>query len=453
MKIVVAGAGAGKTTSMAQVVLNRLKGVTNGKIIYVITYTNAARDRIREKIIELNGSIPKQLFIETSHVFLLREYIFPFHHLLFDQQYNKASQIKLSDNQGFKAAKIKELATNKMIHVEKVTETAKWIICRKTGDTKGTREKRIKLLAIVSRYLDSVFIDEAQDMDKHLLEIIGALNGTGIDMYLVGDPKQDLRGRNAFKEIVTTYQEQVKYIPENHRCPISHVNLANMYITKAGQQTSQTSEVGNLTYVFESDIAISDFIEKGYWDHRYIYKKNSRFFTNENEKYLIEQNLSYELRALVKKSGTSEREIDKRVFSLKKEILPNLNKENNFKIFSKIEKLLSVTLTSQDKGKLSHALDLIRESPRVDGIIVNSIDSIKGLEGNDCLFILTTDLAPYLFFEKTEQNKMVNYLYVALTRSRRELCFLVTTEVEERYSRDTIKTFFKRVGVNLLVYT
>lgn len=69
MKIVVAGAGAGKTTSMAQLVLDKLEEVNTGKFIYVITYTNAARNRIREKIIELNGCIPNQLFIETIHVF------------------------------------------------------------------------------------------------------------------------------------------------------------------------------------------------------------------------------------------------------------------------------------------------------------------------------------------------------------------------------------------------
>jgi len=136
MKIVVAGAGAGKTTSMAKIVLKRLKEVTDQKIIYVVTYTNAARDRIREKIVELNGTIPKQLFIETLHAFLLREFIFPFHHLIFEQQYTSVAHIKLSDNSGYKASKIKELAANKFVHVEKVTETAKWIICKKSSDRK-----------------------------------------------------------------------------------------------------------------------------------------------------------------------------------------------------------------------------------------------------------------------------------------------------------------------------
>ena len=72
---------------------------------------------------ELYGAIPKQLLIETSHVFLLREIIFPFHHLLYEEQYTTASQIKLPDNYSFKALKIRELKEDKIIHVEKVTET------------------------------------------------------------------------------------------------------------------------------------------------------------------------------------------------------------------------------------------------------------------------------------------------------------------------------------------
>ncbi|MDE9753469.1 UvrD-helicase domain-containing protein [Staphylococcus delphini] len=50
MRIIVAGAGAGKTTSMAEEVLNRYEKIKDGKIIYVITYTNAARDHIRKKL-------------------------------------------------------------------------------------------------------------------------------------------------------------------------------------------------------------------------------------------------------------------------------------------------------------------------------------------------------------------------------------------------------------------
>lgn len=438
MRIIVAGAGAGKTTSMAHKVLDRLTEITNGKIIYVITYTNAARDRIREKIIELNGAIPKQLLIETSHAFLLREIILPFHHLLYEEQYSLVSQIKLPDNPGFKAMKIRELQNNKIIHVEKATETAKWIISGKSRDTKVIKDKREKILLIIQRYLDSVFIDEAQDMDDHLAKIIEVLDNKGIKLNLVGDPKQDLRGRNDFRQLIEKYKEHVEYKTENHRCPISHVNLANVYISEEEKQVPKTFEIGQISYVFESDIDVVKFIKDSKANLVFIYKKNERFTTHPEDQNKTEQNLAHELQSVVKKSGFKESEINQAVYILKREVLKELQKSTNSAIFKKLEELLSIKLTRIDMGKIGEALRMYRDNRINSGILVQTIDKVKGLEGERCLFILTTDLASYLFVEKVEKNKMLNYLYVALTRAKQELIILVTHEVERKYGRKPI---------------
>lgn len=68
---------------------------------------------------------------------------------------------------------------------------------------------------------------------------------------------------------------------------------------------------------------------------------------------------------------------------------------------------------------------------------------IKGLEDEKCLFILTKDLAPYLFEKKTTDNKTKHLLYVALTRSKDELAILVTREVEIDYSKEFILSFIE----------
>jgi superfamily I DNA/RNA helicase len=450
MRIVVAGAGAGKTTSMAHSVLERLNEVSDGKKIYVITYTNAARNRIREKITELYGSLPRQVIIETSHAFLLREIIFPFHHLLYGQQFTKVSHIKLSDNPIFSASKIKELISNKIVHVEKVTEIAKWVIFRKSGDKLETKKRREKILQIIMKYLDSVFVDEAQDIDNHFAKIIEVLHSKGINMNLVGDPKQDLRGRNAFKELVSNYKEFVEYKAENNRCPVSHVNLANTFVSIMERQLPQKAEIGTLNYIYESGIRNEDkpdFVSKSGWDYVFISKKNDRYITNVNDKNECLQNLSYELRQLVKKTGVSESEIDKCVFMLVKNILKDLKKDHNNTIFSKLEKLLSIELTRQDKGRVGAVLLLSRGINSNKGILVNSIDSIKGLEGEKCLFILTTDLVEYLFREKRDQNKMMNYLYVGLTRAKKELTFFVSLEVELKYGQKVIDNIFDELSI------
>ena len=69
-------------------------------------------------------------------------------------------------------------------------------------------------------------------------------------------------------------------------------------------------------------------------------------------------------------------------------------------------------------------------------IPVSSIEAIKGLESERCLFILTPDLAPYLFGQKKQDNKMKHLLYVALTRSLDNLSILITKEVEKMYSKE-----------------
>ena len=85
------------------------------------------------------------------------------------------------------------------------------------------------------------------------------------------------------------------------------------------------------------------------------------------------------------------------------------------------------------------------ESPikQEDKIFVKSIDYIKGMEGEKCLFILTNDLAAYLFDDNTEMNKTKNKLYVALTRSLNELSMYILKEVENKYTKKRIQDFFE----------
>ena len=85
------------------------------------------------------------------------------------------------------------------------------------------------------------------------------------------------------------------------------------------------------------------------------------------------------------------------------------------------------------------------ESPikQEDKIFVKSIDYIKGMEGEKCLFILTNDLAAYLFDDNTEMNKTKNKLYVALTRSLNELSMYILKEVENKYTKKRIQDSFE----------
>lgn len=438
MKIVVAGAGAGKTTSMAEEVLNRYEKLTDGKIIYVITYTNAARDHIRNKIIELHGSIPNQIKVETSHVFLLQEIIFPFHHLLYGNTFASVSLIKLSDKPAFRARKLSELKLQNIIHVEEVTKVSRYIICGKSSDRKLIKDKRIKVITIMKKYLDSIFIDEAQDMDSELSKIIEVLYSNGFYLHLVGDPKQDLRGRNELRRLIGEYHQLVEYKKENHRCPISHVKLSNKYVIKEEQQEYQIKQEGCIRYLFEKNVDILKLFSEEVFDQIYIYQKNETFITNQQDRNKHESLVAYELKRLIQKSKFAEGDIEKINYALCKWIRNNIKEKDNWKIINKVSGILELTLTKEDKGRMYSALEENRDNKKEGLITVNSIDRIKGLEADKCLFILTTELAEYFFQNKVDQNKMLNYLYVALTRAKRELVIFVTKEVKEKYGEDWI---------------
>ena len=70
--------------------------------------------------------------------------------------------------------------------------------------------------------------------------------------------------------------------------------------------------------------------------------------------------------------------------------------------------------------------------------------NIKGQEGSNCLFILTTDLAAYLFWEKSNDTTTKNRLYVALTRSLDKLTIFITAQVENKYNRKFILDYFEK---------
>ena len=101
-------------------------------------------------------------------------------------------------------------------------------------------------------------------------------------------------------------------------------------------------------------------------------------------------------------------------------------------------------LTGQRYAQMASAIKAT-DTATSDIPVVSSVEIIKGREAERCLFILSTDLAPYLFREKTEDNKTSHLLYVALTRSLDHLTILVMKEVEETYTREKIVGFFQSV--------
>ena len=451
MQINVAGAGAGKTTKMADLIA--AEQPIPGKIIFCVAFTNAAVQNIEEKVTAQCGRIPDHIKISTIHSFLYQEMIDPYYHFLFGRHFEKLSNIALPNDDSRKNSIISELRESNILHISKIPEYAKWVVFKKSDDRKPIKETRKKVLSIFSKYCAKIFVDEAQDIDKHMMPIFEALNDAGIEIVLYGDPKQDIRGRGYFQEMISSCKNVV-YIPECYRCPQKHLDFSNLLACEEQRQIAADSNAeGSIEIIFESTIAdIKSFIDKGHFGLCYISRKTDRYNTHKvnNDRF---DSLFYQVHELVFTKCQGDRsnlEISRAAYFATESILRYYDLKGDFvaPIKQWESRGLFGFLTKKQYGRIGESLKNVNRAD-ITTPIISSIESIKGLEADRCLFILTSDLAPYLFNSKSKDNKMRHLLYVALTRSLNHLTILIANEVEEKYSKESIRDFFNKHGVDV----
>ena len=446
MKVNVAGAGAGKTTKMAELIT--ALEIPEGKVVFCIAFTNAAATNISEKVEKKLGAVPNNIRISTIHSFLYQELVRPYYFALYQKQYERLSVIFLPENPAYKKAKLSELEAENVLHITMIPERAKWIAYMKSSDRKTEKDKRKKILAQFSDYCAAIFVDEAQDINQDVRIILESLEQYGIEIILYGDPKQDVKGLGEFGTIIANSQN-VDYISECHRCPQKHLNLSNTLAPDAEKQHADESNAqGSIDVVFESDVDdINQFVKEGNFGLQYISMKRKRFATHEKQEHGKRfETLSSEVHRAIRDKWMgikNELQIGRAAFYVTEQMLSDYDNgisENDI-IAKWVNNGMLDRLTKKRFAQIATALKAV--DPEASGILaVNSIESIKGREADRCLFILSPDLAPYLFREKTEDNKSSHLLYVALTRSLDHLTIMVMKEVEEKYTRTAIDHFF-----------
>lgn len=446
MEIYVAGAGAGKTTNMASHIIKLRENTPVHKIIYCITFTNNAADSIKNKLENYYAVLPDNIIVSTIHSFLYREFIKPYYYLLYGKQFIEISTSKLPDEVKYKNAKIKTLENNNILHQTVIPERAKWVVYKKSTDKKTTLEKRKVILSKFMEYCGAICIDEAQDIDSDMLTIFESLDCIGIQLLLMGDPKQDLKGNQCFRKLIEARPDEVKYLGVCYRCPQCHIKISNRIISHNEQQFSDKI-VGSLNLFFESDIECGELIKEKHYDLMYISSKKDQFLTHKEQPTMLSTaTLIEEIEIFFKTiyHFDSNIIIKRAVYYYANKLITMYSKLNDKQqAMNKVFK--DIHIEKQNYAAIINAIpDIAIHSYDKSVIYVNSIDIIKGQEGNLCLFVLTTDLVPYLFDRVSENNKTKNRLYVALTRSLNTLDIYVTDKVEKKYSRDRIISFFNR---------
>lgn len=451
MKISIAGAGAGKTTSMADSIIELRSGMDEHLKIFCITFTNNAVKCVKEKLQAHYGSLPDNIVVSTIHSFLYQEFIRPYYYLLFGKQYERISVAELPVEYAYKMGTIGRLESKNVLHQTVIPERAKWVVVKKSKDTKAIKEKRSVLKNSFKSYCGAICVDEAQDIDSDMLEIIESLHELGITMVLMGDPKQDLKGHRCLRKLATTYPDAVEYSTLCYRCPKKHLTISNLIVADAEKQYSE-KENGSVIVYFASDKNISELLLEKPFDLKYISQRQGIYETHAKEKNKdIRETLCEEISIVMQKKHPtiSELALMRGSYYLGERLLENYKSCNNK------QKAMNLTFKTEplnDNKAYGRIINLIpdEKDDNINEVVyVNSIDSIKGQEGNNCLLILTTDLAAYLLGTKTDETIIKNRLYVGLTRSLNELTIYITPEVEKKYGKEKIKVFFHALDCEL----
>lgn len=215
----------------------------------------------------------------------------------------------------------------------------------------------------------------------------------------MGDPKRDLKGVGSLRRLIELYPDNLEYITECHRCTQKHLNLSDTLIDKSESQKSSKTMNGELKFVFESDIEIVNYFNKNQYDLKYISFKREQFDIHaSNHTSLMFDTINYEISNMLlnKFNNKTEIVIARLAYyytnKLIKEFQEGLDKRAAMnKVFNCIQ---------LEKKEYAKIISHLKEDNAVERILVNSIESIEGCEGDKCLFILTTDLAEYILGKK-----------------------------------------------------
>lgn len=452
IEVQIAGAGAGKTYGLAKSLVQHIKACTNHKKTFALTYTNTAITKIEQEIIKQHGFIPKNLCIQTVHSFLLNEIIYPFSSFILGDVYNDASIMILPSNPRYKNSLFARLRERNVIHAENVYNIAKLIIDEKVSRhrTRAKKAKVQRLLAILENCFDKIFIDEVQDLDSDALRIFEVFGCNGIDVYMIGDPKQAIKYPKALDTFVDkiSAQEYATILEINNktrRVPKEILAVSNGFCYENQQQESLSEIVGELWYI-ESIDARYDELLSGYIETKEIVcidKKAGRYSTSSKHKHSFPREIEDMIRE-------SKHKKDKILFvkAAFTDFMNNVTEIGARAAINRLKARHSLTLEKYHFAQLYELCDKCKE----DNVqfTIQSIDSVKGLDADTCVVVLSTNTLKYLtgnnLSEANHFNKEWKKVYVALTRAKKKLILALDHDLLSGSNMDVVKDAIEALG-------
>lgn len=448
-QIQIAGAGAGKTYTLAEKILVRHHKKDNDKIIYAISFTNYAKRNIEQRVAELNnGLMPSDICIETVHSFLLNEIVYPFSQYYFGKAFSKATSMKLPIEIKLQKYQLKRMNERGIIHNSQVFNKAKQMIVDGKGEIKAKHRKKELIIEYLQASVDALFIDEAQDLDADALTLFGKLSES-IYAYIVGDPKQSIKYPKDFREFTERIRENdsvFHMLPPNtitRRIPECHLRISNLFCSAGEQQTTISDIKGEIYYLYSTDEKFSKLYELFEFLKALIYiRQETDTFTTQDSKTVF--SLEESVREKLLEKINSDYDSDAFVKSIEKYFINLTLKKGEKGAIRSFTKHFGITLENNEYAKLINDLKIENKEKKLK---VKSIDKIKGLENELCMFIMDDTMLEYLFEKKQETNKEMMRLYVALTRSKSDLILVIDKPGIKKFTDKQIEKGFSKLNI------
>ena len=448
-QIQIAGAGAGKTYTLTEKILVRHHKKDNDKIIYAISFTNYAKRNIEQRVAELNnGLMPSDICIETVHSFLLNEIIYPFSQYYFGKAFSKATSMKLPIEIKLQKYQLKRVNERGIIHNSQVFNKAKQMIVDGKGETKAKHRKKELIIEYLQASVDALFIDEAQDLDADALTLFGKLSES-IYAYIVGDPKQSIKYPKDFREFTERIRENNSVFhmlsPNTitRRMPECHLRISNLFCPADERQTTMSDVKGEIYYLYSTDEKFSKLYESFDFLKALIYiRQETDAFTTQDSKSVF--SLEESVREKLLEKINSDYDSDAFVKSIEKYFINLTLKKGEKGAIQSFTKHFGITLENNEYAKLINDLKIENKEKKLK---VKSIDKIKGLENELCMFIMDNTMLEYLFGKKQETNKEMMRLYVALTRSKSDLILVIDKLSIKKFTDKQIEKGFSELNI------
>jgi DNA helicase-2/ATP-dependent DNA helicase PcrA len=295
-KVIVAAAGAGKTTYLVKRALD-LAGA--GKRVLITTFTEACCQELKDKFFSMNGSIPGNVVIRGWFSFLIECGVKPYQGNLFEFDCNGMILVNGKSGLRFYGKNGQPIYWGEKDFDRYFFTSAREIYSDKLAllMLRCNEASSDQVFNRISRCFDAIFVDEVQDLAGYDLEILDELFKLDSDILLVGDPRQgtystsNTRKNKKFAkaQIVEYFDIQRKDLSiddstlmVNHRCTKELVDLSNLLYPEFPPASSGNFESTSHDGIFA--VSRKD-ITRYLSEHENITQLRERITTSVDENY------------------------------------------------------------------------------------------------------------------------------------------------------------------------